>query len=94
MPAGLPIFSLAFLSTSWSSEAAASVPGGAWAARAARAAGQGPAGTTRGPERRDRTKAYDSWGCPGATRGTRGALESPSCCSRTSAPLSVPFLIV
>lgn len=39
--------------------------------------------TTRGEGEQGRTRAYDNWECPGATRGTRGALVSPSCCSRT-----------
>lgn len=30
------------------------------------------------------SQAYDSWGCPGAIRGTRGAPACPSYCSRTS----------
>lgn len=40
--------------------------------------------TIKAEEERDRIRVYDSWGCPGATKEIRGALESPSCCSRTS----------
>lgn len=42
--------------------------------------------TTKVEGGQDRTKAYDSWGCPGATKETREELGSPSCCSRTRIP--------
>jgi hypothetical protein len=54
------------------------------AATAVLPAGAAPAEITKVEVLQVRTRAYDRWGCPGAIRETRGALESRSYCSRTS----------
>lgn len=63
-------------------------------AKVALAAERVPVATTKAAGRQDRTKAYDSWGCPDATRGTRGVLGSPSCCSRTSTLSKRAFILL
>lgn len=66
-------------------------PAGALEATAARRAAWPEGATTKGEGRQGRIRAYDNWECPGATRGTRGALGSPSCCSRTFESAVTPY---
>lgn len=53
-------------------------------ATAAPAAEVALAATTKAAGPPAQIRAYDKWGCPGATRETRDGLGSPSCCSRTT----------
>lgn len=80
------LFGATCFSTSWISTVAKRADAGP-AAMAAHQAAVVAAVTPRALVGQARIRAYDKWGCPGATRETRDALESLSCCSRDIRPV-------